>query len=186
MITVQDFKEHFYRDFPYLPLWVDGKAYFIDDIVTDGLNFYQSLIDANLQPLTDVTAWKITKGDINSYLSDADIEKAIAEARLAFSNDLFDNETDMTIPLLYLAAYYLVMDIQNSTAGLSSTAYQGFVASKSVGSVSESYAIPAWVNNDPIWGLFLSNGYGKKYLTYLLPRARQASIAILSCGATTI
>lgn len=183
MITVQEFKDHFYRDFPYLPMWVDGKAYFIDDVVTDGLNFYQSLIDANLSPLNDNTAWKLIKGDVNSYLSDADIEKAIAEAQLSFPQDLFD---DSTIPLLYLTAYYLVVDIQNSTAGLSGTAYQGFVANKSVGSVSESYAIPAWVNNDPVWGLLLSNGYGKKYLTYLLPRAKQASIAILSCGATTI
>lgn len=184
MITVEEFKSHFTRDFPYLPLWTFGKAYFTGDIVYDGVNFYSSLINNNLELLTNTDAWELVNVSVDSYLSNKDIQKAIDEAKLLFPADLFGE--DYKIPFLYLTAYYLVTDIQNSTAGLSSNAYQSFVSSKSVGSVSESYGIPSWVNTDPIYGLLLANGYGKKFLTYLIPRARVGSIAMLSKGATTI
>lgn len=184
MITVGSFKAYFTRDFPYLPTWVSGKAYFIGDIVYDGTNFYQSLINANLQPLSNTSAWELAKESTDNYLSDTDITKAIAEATMGIAGVFGDDELDLA--MLYLTAYYLVLDIKNSTAGLSSNGYAGFVSSKSVGSVSESYGIPAWVNNDPMLGLYLDNGYGKKYLTYLIPRARMESICILSAGGTTI
>lgn len=184
MITVDDFKAHFTRDFPYLPVMVSGKAYFTGDVVYSAPNFYESLIDGNLQPVTDNTAWKLVNISTDSYLSDEDIERAINEAKLGIAGVFGDDEIDTA--MLYLTAYYLVIDIKNSSAGLSSNGYASFVSSKSVGSVSESYGIPTWVNNDPMMALYLDNGYGKKYLTYLLPRARLGSICILSAGGTTI
>lgn len=184
MITVERFKAHFSRDFPYLPVIEDDRAYFTGDIVYSGLNFYESLIDGNTNPVTDTEAWKLVNISKDGYLSDDDIEKAIQEAQLGIAGVFGADEID--VPLLYLTAFYLVLDIKNSTAGLSSNGYASFVASKSVGSVSESYGIPSWVNNDPMMALYLDNGYGKKYLTYLLPRARLESICILSTGGTTI
>ena len=44
-ITVEDFKNLFTRDFPYLPLYIEGKAYFKDDIVYVEPNFYKCLTD---------------------------------------------------------------------------------------------------------------------------------------------
>lgn len=184
MITVDEFKAHFWRDFPYLPTYVEGKAYFKGDIVYQEPNFYQSLIDGNANPLDDREAWSFANVSMDSYLSDIDIEKALAEAEMVFPEGLF-SEDDKKLPFMYLTAFYLVVDIKNSTSGLSSNGYASFVASKSVGSVSESYAVPAWVNTDPMMALYLDNGYGRKYLTFILPRARAASIGILSKGGTT-
>lgn len=190
MITVEQFKGFFVRDFPYLPYWEAEKIYFGGDIVYSAPNFYQSLVDSNVQPVSNAEAWKPVKGDVDNYLSDADIQKAIQEAKMGFNESLFDNnETDdyigdRNLALMYLTAYYLVMDIKNSTAGLSSNGYASFISSKSVGGVSESYGVPAWVSSDPMSALYMDNGYGKKYVSMLLPRARANSI-MLACGGTT-
>ena len=89
-VTVDDFKSHFTRDFPYLPYWIEGKAYFKNDVVYDGINFYTSLIDANLQPLSNNQAWSLYNDSTDNYLCDADIEKAIIEATAGFNASLFD------------------------------------------------------------------------------------------------
>lgn len=191
MITVQQFKDFFSRDFPYLPIWEEEKIYFTGDIVYSEPNFYQSLIDGNTAVLSDAEAWKPIKSDIDAYLSDSDIQKAINEANMGLNASLFDdNQTedyigDRNLALMYLTAFYLVMDIKNSSAGLSSNGYASFVSSKSVGSVSESYGVPSWVNNDPMLSIYMDNGYGKKYVSMMLPRARASSL-MLSRGGTTI
>lgn len=182
MITIDSFKKHFYRDFPYLPIWVSGKAYFIGDVVYSEPNFYECTKDG-IYPLTDTNAWKLVKEDITNYLQDFDIQKAMTEANLNINKSLFDCPT-LDLVSFYLTAFYLVLDIKNATSGFSSNAYSGYVASKSVGNVSESYAIPAWVSNDPLLGIYMDNGYGKKYLTYLLPRLRANSILLCSGGIT--
>lgn len=184
MITTEDFKLYFARDFPYLPDWENGKAYFIGDVVYDGTNFYQSLIDGNLQALSNTNAWKLYNGDVNEYLQDADIEKAIREATLAFNEELFDNCEDKALAIHYLTAYYVVIDIKNATSGLSSNAYNTFVSSKSVGNVSESYGLPSWVTANPMFSLYMDNGYGKKYLSFIIPRVN--GFIYLSQGATTV
>ena len=187
-ITVDDFKSHFTRDFPYLPYWIEGKAYFKDDVVYDGINFYTSLIDANLQPLSNNQAWSLYNDSTDNYLCDADIEKAIIEATAGFNSSLFDCSckdgfSERNLALLYLIAFYVVLDIKNSSSGLSSNAYSTFTSSKSVGNVHESYGIPTWVSSNPMYSLYLDNGYGKKYLTLLIPKI--TGWFYLSKGATT-
>lgn len=190
MITVEDFKSHFVRDFPYLPTLVEGKIYFTGDIVYVSPNFYKSLVDNNTSPVTDSEAWQPVNESVDNYLSDFDIEKAISEATLNFNESLFDdNKTDTYIgdrnlSLLYLTAFYLVLDIKNSSAGLNSSAYTSFISSKSVGNVSESYGFPGWVASNPMYSLYLDNGYGKKFLTYLIPRVQ--GWFHLSRGGTTV
>lgn len=184
-ITVDDFKQHFTRDFPYLPYYEDGKIYFSGDVVYVEPNFYQSKIDNNTAEVSVTTAWQPIKDSVDSYVRDADIEKAIDEATLNFNMDLFAGDCNAArIPFLYLVAFYLVLDIKNGMAGISSSAYAGFVASKSVGNVSESYAIPAWVQSNPALNLYMDNGYGKKYLTYLIPRT--SGFFYLAEGGTTL
>ena len=45
-VTVEQFKDFFYRDFPFLPIYDGSKIYWKDDIVYEG-NFYKSLKDNN-------------------------------------------------------------------------------------------------------------------------------------------
>lgn len=181
LVTVDLFKNHFSRDFPYLPYWVEGKAYFKGDIVYVSPNFYISTVDGNLSPVTD-ESWQLYKDSEENYLSDSDIEKAIAEASIGFNCKLFSEE-ESVLAMLYLIAFYLVIDIKNSTAGLSSNAYTSFVSSKSVGNVHESYGIPYWATNNPMYSLYMDNGYGRKYLSLLIPRI--SGWFYLSKGATT-
>lgn len=182
VITSEQFRNYFKRDFPYLPYPVEGKVYFIGDVVYVAPNFYESLIDNNTAEVSETEAWKVIKGDETEYLSDDDIAKAIGEMLLSLS-DIF-GEKEQEIVQLYLTAFYLVLDIQNAEAGLSSKAYSNYIASKSVSSVSESYAIPSWVQNDPTLSLYMDNGYGKKYLTFLIPRMKENSFFLVEGGTT--
>ena len=59
----------------------------------------------------------------------------------------------------------------------------GIVQSKSVGSVSESYAIPQWMLNNPSYSMYAVNGYGRKYLSLIRPYL--LGTIILSKGRTT-
>jgi hypothetical protein len=190
MITVELFKKHFYRDFPYLPEWDENKAYFEGETVFVYPNFYKSMMDGNTHNPENLGWWELTKDSTENYLCDEDIEKAIAEANMSLNKDLFDdNETDdyigdRNLAMLYLTAYYLVIDIKNSSTGISSNAYGQFVASKSVGSVSESYGIPAWVQDNPVYAMYMTNGYGMKYLSFVIPRL--TGFFYLAKGGTTI
>jgi hypothetical protein len=99
------------------------------------------------------------------YVTDTDITRAIAEALLSFNETLF---SDPVPPFLYLVAYSLVVNIQNSSKGLSSQA-KFPISSTSVGGVSISYQIPDRYAKDPIIQQYAKNGYGMKYLEYALP-----------------
>ena len=68
----------------------------------------------------------------------------------------------------YLAAHYLVIDLNNAANSLGLGA-SGLTQSKSVGSVSESFAIPQWVLSDAILGQYALTGYGRKYLSLIMP-----------------
>lgn len=123
--TIQEFKNYWFRDFPY-----------------------------SADPAQGVT--------------DADIGKAFTQANFSINENLFGNQTDYTTAYMLLAAHYLVIDIRLATQGLNST-YQWAVASKSVGSVSESYSIPTKFQNSPYLTMLSQTGYGGKYLQLILP-----------------
>lgn len=167
-VTVEQFKEYFFRDFPYLPVWVEGKIYFIGDIVYYNQNFYKSLIDNNTSnPLTP-EAWQVTPGNIQDYVTDADITRAMSQAYVNANYDFGSTDDERIMIYLHLIAFYLVMDWQNAAMGVNS-GYAGLVASKSVGDVSESYNFPQWMMNNPLYSLYSSNGYGMKYLSLIIP-----------------
>lgn len=126
-ITVQNFKEYFYRDFPY-----------------------------SSSP-TDYTG-----------IVDKDIEKAMKEAAMNFNQKLFaTGSEEEKIAFLYLTAHYLIIDIANSTSGLASK-FQGYMSSKSVGSVSVGYTLPQWITDNPILSMLAQTGYGAKYLALMI------------------
>lgn len=168
-ITVEDFKALFVRDFPYLPEWIYGKVYFKDDIVYWSENFYQSKVDENVDEPPS-SKWQLYNDNIFNYVSDEDISKAFTEAKINFNPKLFSNCEAVKLTFCYLAAHYLVIDLNNSQNPL---AYgnMGLISGRSVGSVSEQYAIPQWVLNDRNLGLYAQTGYGRKYLSLVLPHS---------------
>ena len=181
-VTAEQFKAYYFRDFPFLPVYDPDKTYFLNDIVYDGTNFYVSLADNNTSALSDTTKWKVTKGDVLEYITDEDIEKALGQAALNANEDFGITCDDKIMIFLHLVAFYLVMDIKNASAGVNSS-YAGLVASKSVGSVSESYNFPQWVVNSPMYSLFSQNGYGLKYLSLIIPYL--SCTVLFSTGRTT-
>lgn len=167
-ITTGEFKALFSRDFPYLPVWQYGKAYFKDDIVFQEDNFYISLTDENLTepPSED---WKLYNDNIENYISDTDIQKAFSEARMNFNSKLFSSCDEIRVAFCYLTAHYLVIDLNNANNPFA-LGGMGITQSKSVGSVSESYGIPQWIMNDKNLSLYAQTGYGRKYLSLIIPR----------------
>ena len=183
-VTVEYFKALFARDFPYLPQYQYGKIYFINDVVYYNNNFYKSLVDNNTAEPSDANNWQAISDNESNYIQDSDIERAFEEAASTFNGGFFDDCSTAGMYFCYVAAHYLVIDINNALNGLA-ISFNGFVQSKSVGSVSESYGIPQWIMNNPTYALLAQTGYGRKYLLYIIPIARAKSL-ILTPGRTTI
>lgn len=102
------------------------------------------------------------------YVTDQDLNKAFIEAKVNFNDALFSDDDQLRTTFLYLAAHYLVNDLQTAVNGAGSTGFFP-VASRSVGPISESYAMPAWVTNDPVLGSYTTTRYGQKYLSLIKP-----------------
>jgi len=180
IITPEDFKAQFPRFTPvYLPIYV-SKTYYQNDIVFYNNKFYQCIVASTNNIPTNTTDWKETNGNVLNYTQDSDILNAIAEASVNFNEGLFTDKCTAKLVFLYLVAYYLTVDFQNAMSPMGGG---GIVQSKSVGSVSESYAIPQWMLNNPSYGMYAVNGYGRKYLSLIRPYL--LGTIILSKGRTT-
>ena len=168
VVSTTDFQNLFTRDFPYLPVYVEGKAYFTNDIVYYEPNFYQSLVDNNTELPTNTTNWQVINDSVNNYIQDSDIERAFAEAKVNFNPNLFTDDTTATMVFLYLAAHYLVIDLNNAANPLA-MGFIGFTQSKSVGSVSQSFALPDFVTKNAALSQYMQTGYGAKYVSLIYP-----------------
>lgn len=183
LVTVQQFKEYFNRDFSFLPVFILGKVYFKDDIVFQNDTFYKSLKDNNTSILTDDTAWQVTRGNKNDYITDEDVYKAMGQAKLNANEKFGECKGDKINIFLHLVAFYLVMDLRNASGGIY-TGFVGMTQSKSVDGVSESFAIPQYLLNNPVYSIYAQNGYGMKYLSLILPY--MATTVMFSPGGTTL
>ena len=103
-----------------------------------------------------------------AYITDSDIDRAIAEAELNFNSSLFGTDAQVTNVFMYLAAFYLVWNIQNSSQGLGAQ-FNFPVTNKSVGGVSIGFQVPERIMEHPTLSIYASNGYGMKYLQLALP-----------------
>lgn len=167
-VSVDDFKKLFSRDFPYLPVYIENKAYFTGDEVYYEPNFYKSLTDGNTTLPTNTTNWELVNDTVDDYLSDNDILRAFKEAKVNFNAGLFEEEETAKMVFLYLTAHYLIIDLNNAQNPLA-MGFMGFTQSKSVGSVSESYAIPQFMTNNAILSQYATTGFGRKYLSLIQP-----------------
>jgi hypothetical protein len=102
------------------------------------------------------------------YVVDADITKAITEANINFNTGLYGEDAEVTAVFMYLAAFYLVVNLQNSAKGVASQS-KFPISSTSVGGVSVTFQIPERFGKDPYIQQFTQNGYGMKYLSLALP-----------------
>jgi hypothetical protein len=173
VVTPQDFKNLFFRDFNYQAvLWVITDTYNTDDIVyyTNTRLYYKALNDALIGVLpTDTNNWEQTPDD--NYVLDEDIEKAFDEACLVFNEKLFgEDEATKKLAFLYLTAHYLVIDLNNASNSLDTGGSGGSLASRSVGNVSESYNTPKWATENETLAPLAQTSYGKKYYSLIKPR----------------
>ena len=105
-------------------------------------------------------------GSDMTTVMDVDISKAIAEGQINFNSGLFGENAESIF--YYLAAYVLVVNLQNSAKGISSQA-KFPISSNSVGSVSVTFQVPERYSKDAFIQQYTKNGYGMKYLELVLP-----------------
>lgn len=129
----------------------------------------------NVYPVTETCfkAWFYRDFPYSDYealdgITNKDIRKAFDEASFVFNPDLF-TEKEKPIAFMYLAAHYLVIDLKNSSTGLKGV-FNGLMSSKSVGSVSVGYTMPAWITDNPLYSLIAQTPYGVKYLSLVIAR----------------
>lgn len=170
-ITVADFKALFNRDFAYLPVWQPSPVFYNtgEEVYYTNRLFYTALQDGvtSIPPATPLD-WKKTTDDIDNFVQDSDITKAFAEAQAVFNQALLGDDATIKLAYLYLTAHYLVNDLKTAAQGVSSSGSNP-VTARTVGSVSESYAIPQRYLDDPILVFYTKSGYGLKYLSIVMP-----------------
>lgn len=102
-------------------------------------------------------------------VTDADIAKAFGQTNFNINQVLFPTQGDYTIGYMFLAAHYLVIDLRMASQGLNGQA-AWLETSKSVGSVSQSFAVPQKIMDNPYLALLSKTNYGNKYLELILPQ----------------
>ena len=178
-ITVDNFKEQFYRDFTYIDSWSNAVTYNTNDEVFYEVNrkFYKCLNDGVTSVPTTGADWSLQSPD--QKVSDLDITHAYAESDITFNDQLFLDDPDLVLGYLYLSAHYLVNDL--NAGGIDSNP-TGITNSRSVGNVSEGYAIPEWQLKSPIYSFYTKSSYGLKYLNMITTRLAGNIISVR--GAT--
>ncbi len=103
------------------------------------------------------------------YVGNQDITNAFGEAKITFNQTLFGNDDDITLAYLYLTAHFMCVDIAMANGGVNSQANFP-VSARTVGSVSESYAVPEAYTQSANLSYYTQTAYGLKYLAMVLPR----------------
>jgi len=116
-------------------------------------------------------------GTASDKVMDADILAALTQADFSVNPEIFDTEANFKYGYNLLAAHNLVMNLRASSQGVSGT-YSWLEASKSVGSVSQSFSIPEFISKNPMYAMLSKTAYGAKYLEIVIPRAIGQCFAI--------
>lgn len=125
-----------------IPTVADFKAYFVRDFVY------------GVDPTT---------------VQDIDIQNAITEAGMMVNEDLFASQVFFSSGYLLMTAHMMCLALSSSTQGVSGR-YSWLTSSKSVGSVSESYAIPQRILDNAEFAMLSKTNYGAKYLFIIMPQ----------------
>jgi hypothetical protein len=99
---------------------------------------------------------------------DQDVMNALGDMAVTINPALFSDQNTYFLCALNLAAHMLVMNLRASSQGMSGQ-FGWLQQSKGVGGVSESFAIPQRVLDNPTFAWYSKSNYGAKYLSLLLP-----------------
>lgn len=102
------------------------------------------------------------------WVQDRDITNAFGDAQALLNQGLFSTDTVITNAYLFLSAHCLCVNIRSVNGGINGPGALP-VSARAVGSVSESYGIPAEYLNSPILADYTQTTYGLKYLSIALP-----------------
>ena len=102
------------------------------------------------------------------FVQDSDIEGAFVDAQANCDPGLFATQKLFTRAFLYLSAHQLIEKLKMAAGGVQSQ-YSWLRTSKSVGDASESYAIPAFVKDNPWLAHISTSRYGAMYLQIVAP-----------------
>lgn len=86
-----------------------------------------------------------------------------------FNADLWPDQPTYSLGYNLLTAHYLVLNIRQSSQGLSGQ-YNFTQVGKSAGSVSETFSIPPRILDNPVFAMLAKTNYGAQYLQLLLPQ----------------
>jgi hypothetical protein len=103
-----------------------------------------------------------------SRVTDTDIAGAITDAGFNVNEGLFATQAGYTRAYLFLAAHCLVQVLLAAGEGVKSS-FNWLVTSKSAGDLSESFAIPRDILEDPYLGSISKTRYGSRYLEIISP-----------------
>ena len=94
---------------------------------------------------------------------------------------LWPDQSSYSIGYNLLSAHYLTMNLLASSQGING-AFAFLEASKGIGSVSQGFAIPQRVLDNPDWAMLCKTNYGAQYLQLILPQ--MAGQMFVACGGT--
>lgn len=136
---------------------------FLNPSVDDFKTFFSRDFPYGADPATSVT--------------DTDIAKAFQLTNIKLNPAMFLDQSSYTIGYQYLSAHNLVISIQTSSQGIAGQ--NSFLEqSKSVGSVSQSMAIPQRILDNPLWGQYAKTRYGYEYLMMIYPKLSGAMFSV--------
>lgn len=115
--------------------------------------------------------------DPDTSILDSDISKAFGQTSFNMNPNLFASQEQYQVAFMLLAAHYLVVDIRMSSQGINGQ-FAFLEQSKSVGSVSQAFAIPQRILDDPYLAMLTKTNYGAKYLELVLPQLSGQMFAV--------
>lgn len=107
-------------------------------------------------------------GGSSDKVTDDDIQKGIDDATAFVNEALFDSQTTFNVGFLNLSAHFMVESLRASSQGVNGS-FSFLQNSRSVGSVSESIALPDRILANPEFSMLSKTNYGAKYLMLVLP-----------------
>ena len=122
--------------------------------------------------------------DLN-YVQPQDINNAIALAQINFSPRPFSqspNGGQATLVFMYLAAFFLVENLKNSSKGIAAQANFP-LNSIGVGGVNLGMEVPEQFKKNPTYSMYMRNAYGQQYMQLVYPYTIGGSMLVL--GTTT-
>ena len=119
--------------------------------------------------------------DITTSITNTDIGNAINQAVININPAIFPDQNSYTLGFLLLAAHFLVMNIRQSSQGVSGQ-FNFLQASKGAGTVNESFSIPQHILDNPSFSMYTKTNYGAQFLLQVLPYLSGQMFAV--CGGT--